>query len=605
MKRVLCGIFTVLLLMLGTACGKKEPVPDGSGVSIAVKEGTLDESGATFVWTNSSPFEYTHGNPFELERVKEDGTVEAVELIRETYFYLDNYALKAGETSEHEIRWVWLYGELPAGKYRYKTEFTYSKEADDSDEYDIFAEFTLEARDIEMAVKEGSVSSTGVTLMLSNTSQYEYTCGMEYRLEQRLDEEWKAVEPIDENYAFTEIGVLLPAGKTQEMLVDWEELYGELTPGRYRISKDFSCDKKTGAYTCAAEFVLPTGGSGVSMTVKEETLSALGATVVWTNSSQYEYTFGESFELERVLEDGTVEPMEPIIEDVFFHAIGYPVKAGETREHEVEWGWIYGKLPAGKYRIKTDFLYSRESGDFDKYDIFVEFTLKARDVEMAVKEGSVSPTGVTLMLSNTAQYDCTCGMEYRLEQRLIDGWEAVAMDDEVKALGLVLPAGKTQEMVLDWGESIKLAPGRYRIKKEFSCADEPNGYMLIAEFILPPDGSGVSLAIKEGTLYTARATLVWTNNSEYHYTYGSSFELERVLADGTVEPMEPIIENYAFDDLRYSLFAGETTMQSVDWERLYGKLAPGQYRITKKLFYDNGRPDTNREYPFTVEFTIG
>lgn len=48
----------------------------------------------------------------------------------------------------------------------------------------------------------------------------------------------------------------------------------------------------------------------------------------------------------------------------------------DTSEWEVDWAWLYGELPAGKYRIGKEIMDFRETGDYDKQMYYAEFTIE-------------------------------------------------------------------------------------------------------------------------------------------------------------------------------------------------------------------------------------
>jgi hypothetical protein len=41
----------------------------------------------------------------------------------------------------------------------------------------------------------------------------------------------------------------------------------------------------------------------------------------------------------------------------------------------VDWGWLYGALPSGQYRIGKEIMNFRGAGDFDKSMAYAEFTV--------------------------------------------------------------------------------------------------------------------------------------------------------------------------------------------------------------------------------------
>ena len=100
--------------------------------------------------------------------------------------------------------------------------------------------------DITLAVKEGSITDTGLILLITNETSDTFTYGCEYGLEVKQDDQWYRLK----------IKVAVPAmamilsegpGNTDEFHVHWNK--GDVSEGSYRIVKD------VGKYTLVAEFV--------------------------------------------------------------------------------------------------------------------------------------------------------------------------------------------------------------------------------------------------------------------------------------------------------------------------------------------------------------
>ncbi|WP_027963655.1 immunoglobulin-like domain-containing protein [Halalkalibacillus halophilus] len=114
---------------------------------------------------------------------------------------------------------------------------------------------------------------------------------------------------------------------------------------------------------------------GVTMHVKEGTVSAIGLTVILENSREQGYTYGEYFSLEKKVEDHWVQVPITIDGDYGFNDIGYGLEPNGTSEWKVDWEWLYGSLDSGDYRIVKDILDIKEPGDYERYYLAVEFTL--------------------------------------------------------------------------------------------------------------------------------------------------------------------------------------------------------------------------------------
>lgn len=116
------------------------------------------------------------------------------------------------------------------------------------------------------------------------------------------------------------LGLALISGCTET--TDWE-------PTKYEYVNDFD---------------------GVNMTIKEETVSSTGLTVVIENNSDIEFIYGEQFLLEKKIK-GDWYQVPVIIEDYGFDDIAYALAPGGIGEWSTEWSWLYGSLDAGEYRI--------------------------------------------------------------------------------------------------------------------------------------------------------------------------------------------------------------------------------------------------------------
>lgn len=103
-----------------------------------------------------------------------------------------------------------------------------------------------ETSDITLAVKEDSLTDTGLILLITNETSDTFTYGYEYGLEVKQDDQWYRLKI---KMAVPAIAVFLKEGpgSTEEFHVRWNK--GDVSEGNYRIVKDI------GKYTLAAEFV--------------------------------------------------------------------------------------------------------------------------------------------------------------------------------------------------------------------------------------------------------------------------------------------------------------------------------------------------------------
>ena len=75
------------------------------------------------------------------------------------------------------------------------------------------------------------------------------------------------------------------------------------------------------------------------------------------------------------MEDGGWIKVKPIIKDYGFISIGYTLRPNERAEIKKNWEWLYGKLPAGYYRINTDVILG-SGGNIRIYPVAAEFIVE-------------------------------------------------------------------------------------------------------------------------------------------------------------------------------------------------------------------------------------
>ena len=59
--------------------------------------------------------------------------------------------------------------------------------------------------------------------------------------------------------------------------------------------------------------------------------------------------------------------------DIAWNSIAYIIQKEGTTTWDVNWEWLYGVLPAGKYRIGKEIMNFRATGDYDVEMLYAEF----------------------------------------------------------------------------------------------------------------------------------------------------------------------------------------------------------------------------------------
>jgi len=109
---VLIGILGLVLIITLT----KKVITDDL-VSLIVKEGSLTNSGATFILENHTDNSYRYGGSYSIEKER-FGIWFSLRPKRKLSSTLIAYDLGAKKSREIEIDWEYNYGKLTPGKYR-------------------------------------------------------------------------------------------------------------------------------------------------------------------------------------------------------------------------------------------------------------------------------------------------------------------------------------------------------------------------------------------------------------------------------------------------------------------------------------------------------
>lgn len=91
--------------------------------------------------------------------------------------------------------------------------------------------------------------------------------------------------------------------------------------------------------------------SGVWMKIKKGTLTNTSTTVIITDLSGKNNTYGEEYRIDK-LENKEWKELPVVVKGNYgWNSIGYHVGKDHKLELEINWEWLYGKLDEGTYRI--------------------------------------------------------------------------------------------------------------------------------------------------------------------------------------------------------------------------------------------------------------
>lgn len=118
---------------------------------------------------------------------------------------------------------------------------------------------------------------------------------------------------------------------------------------------------------------------GVLLTV--ENVTSTGLTIKCSQAGRKptgELITGSWYCIEKWTSENGWEDVEYILKEneVGWNDIGYMISEMGAVELEVDWEWLYGDLPAGKYRIGKEVMDFRKTGDYDTAMYYAEFNIE-------------------------------------------------------------------------------------------------------------------------------------------------------------------------------------------------------------------------------------
>lgn len=116
------------------------------------------------------------------------------------------------------------------------------------------SDIKVSQNDVIMTIKEGTLTNKSATLVLTNYSDKNFQYGSPYEIEIKKNGEW---HKINAELYFNMPAFQLSAKESKEIELDWENGYGKLTEGTYRIIKEIDYEyeeEKYETFIVAVEF---------------------------------------------------------------------------------------------------------------------------------------------------------------------------------------------------------------------------------------------------------------------------------------------------------------------------------------------------------------
>lgn len=110
---------------------------------------------------------------------------------------------------------------------------------------------------VTMSISADSVTPTGVVADIVNSTDDTAVFGTKYRIDVKEDGEWYKVDYLPSVISVNWEDVAYEVSDTFKIPINWENYYGELEPGEYRLVKEFFFVQESSVdYEAAAEFTV-------------------------------------------------------------------------------------------------------------------------------------------------------------------------------------------------------------------------------------------------------------------------------------------------------------------------------------------------------------
>ena len=118
------------------------------------------------------------------------------------------------------------------------------------------SDIKISQNDVIMTIKEGTLTNKSATLVLTNNNDKNFQYGNPYEIEIKKNGEWHKIN-VELNFDMPAFQLL--SKESKEIELDWENEYGKLAKGTYRIIKGIDYEYEEGKYetfNVAIEFTI-------------------------------------------------------------------------------------------------------------------------------------------------------------------------------------------------------------------------------------------------------------------------------------------------------------------------------------------------------------
>ena len=500
--------------------------------------------------------------------------------------------------------------------------------------------------------KGSSTTQTGMKLSLNGmelgSDAVEVWTGEEYSIEQKnASGAWVKRSTVGSAGDITWNAIAYPffsGGKIIQRsdVLDWENIYGKLPTGEYRLCKQYYVRLTPNAQTITKTLYVPfnikvyedaESAWGISMTVSDVTTDGLNLNISQPSTYNGYVEYYGSYILEeqdisgswKVVDQKTLNDKRGELFSDLYQTLGDDDDLnGTAGGSHTDWIDYYcGELPEGHYRVKR-----RISGNCNgikgslyasaEFDI-LPTTPNSWGIYMEVADDaceSSATLNITKSKVSNGNFvgDIWTSEAYSLEKYIDGEWEDVEMTDDNfmwSESDIEIKEGETEKTVLNW-ESVygKLGKGTYRLGKTFYVTVNPQfphtqEKNVFCTFTIDNGGVNIGkydISVKVTKVSKNSVTFTVSRSGEYagEIYWDGGYDIHRKVSSG-----------------KWSLYKGKSAMNTADAvssdivgnnssisrtvriNSIYPALTSGTYRIKLRI-----KDQTERVRYFYGEFII-
>lgn len=129
------------------------------------------------------------------------------------------------------------------------------------------------------------------------------------------------------------------------------------------------------------------------------------------------------------------------------------------------------------------------------------------------------------------------------------------------------------------------------------CGKSKNEFDVGSKSDIKVSQSDISLSVKDGTLKNTGVTLILKNDSNKLLRYDEVYKIEIKQNN----EWHKINAELYFNEPLWGVEQNKSQELELKWESGYGKLAKGEYRIIKEVYFEN---ESEQKFYISAEFTI-